>query len=80
MSNEPGWFDRWRSGAKAHGNREGAVAAEAEQIRFSGGRMCPKGCGSVIAYQVGKPPQFSVDRHARDPKACRNHPSNRHRG
>jgi hypothetical protein len=77
MSKPGGWFDRWKSGGRARGNREGALEGEARQVRFRGGQECPKGCGSVIAYQVGKPPQFSVKRHTNDPRACRKHDANK---
>lgn len=69
-----GAFER---GGIAHGNIEGALQGEAARVEFSGGAYCPKGCDSIVAYQVGLPPQASIRRHVENPAACRRHPVNR---
>lgn len=70
---------RWAAGGVARGNREGALEGERRQQRFRGGQDCPAKCGSVIAYEVGKDPKLSVQRHLKDPKACRKHSANQKR-
>lgn len=67
-------------GGIAHGNLEGVLQAEARRVEFSGGKICPKGCGSVIAYQVDMPPLNSISRHTTNPESCRRHPANGKRG
>lgn len=76
MPNYSGMHDRWAAGGESRGNREGALAAERKQQRFSGGEACPRGCGSIIAYEVGVDPQKSVRRHTSSSKACVKHPGN----
>lgn len=70
--------DRWRrTNQRVTGNREAVEEANADRLVFRGGRKCPAGCGSYIAYQVDLPPKDSVKRHTSNPKACLKHPSHK---
>lgn len=71
------WLHEFEHGASFHGNWPACVEAERVLVRFTGGQPCPRDCGTIVRYRVGRPREESVDGHLEDPRRCRRHPKNK---